>query len=156
MREEPFGEVKAWPRFRSVASLSFSGDDLDPHEISRWLGKPTKGASKGEALHTPAGKERISHTGIWLLKTEDAQPGDVDQQVRALFSGLSDDFGVWKDFADRYRGRIFVGLFLKGSNEGMGVSPQTLSAISVRGLELDLDVYSGDDDADIGAIQSRI
>lgn len=33
--------------YRSAASLSFSGDDLDPEEISRWLGKPTKGARKG-------------------------------------------------------------------------------------------------------------
>jgi hypothetical protein len=74
--------------------------------------------------------------------------------VRALFSGLSEDFGIWKDFADRYRGRIFVGLFLTASNEGLGISPQTSSAISVRGLELDLDVYSGDNDADVGDIQS--
>jgi hypothetical protein len=140
--------------YRSAASLSFAGDDLDPDEISRWLGKPTKGESKGGALLTPAGREHISHTGIWLLKTEDAQPGDVDRQVRALFSDLSEDFGIWKDFADRYRGRIFVGLFLKGSNEGLGISPQTLSAISVRGLELDLDVYSGDDDTDVEDPQS--
>jgi Domain of unknown function (DUF4279) len=135
--------------YRSVTSLSFSGDDLDPDEISRWLGKPTKGVRKGGALLTPAGREGISRTGIWLLKTEEVQPGDIDQQVRALFSGLSEDFGIWKDFADRYRGRIFVGLFLKGSNEGLGISHQTLSAISVRGLELDLDVYSGDGNADI-------
>jgi hypothetical protein len=135
--------------YRSAASLSFSGDDLDPEEISSWLGKPTKGARKGGALLTPAGRERVSHTGIWLLKTEEAQPGDIDQQVRALFSGLSEDFGIWRDFADHYKGRIFVGLFLKSFNEGVGISPQTLSAISVRGLELDLDIYSGDDDADV-------
>ncbi len=118
--------------YRSAASLSFSGDDLDPDEITRWLGKP-KGASKGGVLLTPAGKERISHTGIWLLKADDAQPADVDGQVRTLFSGLSEEFDIWKDFADRYRGRIFIGLFLKGSNEGVGISPRTLSAISARG-----------------------
>jgi len=95
--------------YRSAASLSFSGDDLDPDEISRWLGKPTKGARKGHAFLTPAGRERISHTGIWLLKTEEAQPGNIDRQVRALFSGLSEDFDIWTDFADRYRGRMRSG-----------------------------------------------
>lgn len=36
------------------------------------------------ALLTPAGRERISRTCIWLLKTGEALPGDIDQQVRAL------------------------------------------------------------------------
>ncbi|ANM14051.1 MULTISPECIES: DUF4279 domain-containing protein [unclassified Rhizobium] len=141
--------------YRTVASLSFVGDDLDPDEISRGLGEPTKGARKGGILLTPGGTERVSHTGIWLLQTEDAQPGNLDHQILALFSPLSENIDIWKDFAGRYRGRIFVGLFLSTSNEGLGISPQALSAIGVRGLELDLDVYSGNvDEAEVGDIQS--
>ncbi len=139
---------------KTVVSLSFSGDNLDPDEISRWLGKPTNGASKGGILLTPAGNERVSHTGIWLLRAEDAQHGGFEQQIHALLSGLSEDFSIWKDFSDRYRGRIFVGLFLSGFNEGLSVSPQTLSAIGVRGLTLDLDIYSGEDEADAGEFEN--
>lgn len=57
---------------------------------------------------------------------------------------------MWRDFAARYRGRIFAGLFLSSFNEGLVISPQTLIAIGVRGLALDLDIYSGNDKADGG------
>jgi hypothetical protein len=58
--------------------------------------------------------------------------------IHSLFSGLSEDVGMWRDFAARYQGRIFAGLFLSSFNEGLVISPQTLIAIGVRGLALDL------------------
>jgi hypothetical protein len=130
---------------KTAVSLSFGGHDLDPDEISRVLGKPTKAARKGEVVLTPAGKERLSHTGIWLLETERVCPGKVDSQIASLFAPLTKDFGIWRDLSVRYRGRIFVGLFLSSGNEGLGIEPQTLTAIGARGLVLDLDIYSGTD-----------
>lgn len=137
------------PVHRTVACLRFHGDDLYPDELTNAFGKqPTKAAKKGDMLLTPKGRERIANSGMWLLNTDDAEPGDLDRQVAALFSGLSEDFDIWRSFAKRYRGNIFTGLFLRRSNEGLSLSPETLAAIGIRGLELDLDIYEGDDDQD--------
>ncbi|WEX87861.1 DUF4279 domain-containing protein [Sinorhizobium garamanticum] len=131
---------------RTAASLRFYGDDLDPEEISRTLGaQPTKCAKKGGIWVTPNGKEIVARHGFWHLSATEESPGDLDKQVGALFSALSNDLDAWRALAARFRGNIFVGLFLYGCNEGLGLSPATTSAIGLRGLELDLDIYSGDD-----------
>lgn len=131
---------------RTAASLRFCGDDIDPEEISRILGaQPTKGVKKGGIWFTPNGKEIVARTGQWNLSTPEESPGDLDKQVTALFSGLSGDLDAWRVLAARFRGDIFVGLFLSGYNEGLGLSPATTSAIGLRGLELELDIYSGED-----------
>ncbi len=83
---------------------------------------------------------------MWHLSVPDEMPGDLDKQVAALFSMLTDDLDVWKAVSSRYHGDIFVGLFLSGSNEGLSLLPATLYAIGSRGLELDFDIYSGDDE----------
>jgi hypothetical protein len=129
----------------TAVSLSFCGHDLDPEEISRAFGRPTRAARKGEIVLTPAGREQISYTGIWLLKAEDAYSGEIDSQVAALFAPLTQDLGIWRDLAARHQGRVFVGLFLSSGNDGIGIQPQTLAAIGTRGLVLDLDIYSGTD-----------
>jgi Domain of unknown function (DUF4279) len=131
--------------YETAASLSFTGDDLDPEEISSLLGKPTRAAKKGGVLISAKGYERVSYTGIWLIESPDAQPGNVDQQILTLLSGFSEDYQLWNYLSDRYNGKIFVGLFLHRNNEGLCISPQTLFKIGIRGLKLDLDVYCNND-----------
>lgn len=131
---------------RTAASLRFYGDDIDPEEISRILGVwPTKSAKKGGIWITPKGQQMIARTGFWNLSISEESPGDLDKQVTALFSVLSDDLDAFRALAVRFRGNIFVGLFLSGFNEGLSLSPTTVSAIGIRGLVLDLDIYSGGD-----------
>jgi hypothetical protein len=130
---------------RTAASLRFHGDDLDPEEISRTLGaQPTNCAKKGGAWHAPNGKEVEARQGFWLLSAIEECPGDLDKQVASLFSMLSDDLDAWRAVSARYRGNIFVGLFLRGPNEGLVLSSGTTHAIGLRGLQLELDIYSGD------------
>jgi hypothetical protein len=139
---------------KTAASIGFHGDDLDPDEITRALGQPTKGVRKGEVYFRPGNVRRVARTGQWSFSVEDAQPGDLDQQIRTLFASLSDDLGAWRDFTTRYKSWVFVGLFLVEHNEGLSLSPETLSAIGARGLELELDIYSArdiDDDEDDGS-----
>lgn len=139
---------------RTVACLRFGGDDLDPDEISSVLGRePTYARRKGDVWLTPKGLRRVAKSGIWILNTDDAEPGDLDQQVAALFSGLSEDFSIWRNFARRYGGDIYTGVFLSQSNEGLSISPLTLNSIGVRGLEFGLDIYSNTDDDQKGVSQ---
>lgn len=133
---------------KSVATLRFGGDDLDPDEISEVLGKnPTLGVRKGSVWLTPKGSEVVANSGRWHLRTDEARPADVDQHIAALFSGLTDNLPKWRSLAERYSGNVFVGLFLGRYNEGLSLSAPTLSAIGARGLELDLDIYSDDNQA---------
>ena len=138
--------------YRTAASLRFHGDDLDPEEISQALSaQPTHCVKKGGIWTRPKGREVVARTGGWTLKAPDENPGNLDKQIASLLSPLSDDFPAWRALANRFRGNIFVGLFLSTHNEGLSVSPEIAAAIGARGLGLDLDIYSGaDEDQEIG------
>jgi hypothetical protein len=132
---------------RTVASLRFVGDDLDPDLISRMLGAlPTASVCKGDVRLTPKGREIVAYTGIWRLEADCGAIDSLDRQIASIFDGLSDDLSAWRELAARYRGDIFAGLFLHHANEGLSLEPSTLAAIGERNLMLDFDIYSGTDD----------
>jgi hypothetical protein len=127
---------------RSAASLGFFGDDLDPEEITACLGTtPTVGVRKGASWLTAKGGEKIAVTGSWRLVSERCEPANLDGQINRLLAGLSEDLLAWRSFAERYRGRIFCGLFLASGNEGLSLRPETLRRVGERGLLIDLDIY---------------
>ena len=70
----------------------------------------------------------------------------MDGQIEELLSQATPDLKIWQDLAKRYHIDLFCGLFLGCSNEGMTLSPQSLLALGERGIDLDLDIYSGDED----------
>jgi len=129
-------------------SLRFSGDDLNPQELTDRLGAvPTSAAVKGEALPSASGRERFARTGKWLLRVEAAAPDEeFERQVTRLFHQLTSDHATWRDLSERFAGNLFVGLFLGSSNEGVVIEPETVNAIAARGLELGFDIYSPSDE----------
>jgi hypothetical protein len=130
------------PIQRSAASIGFYGDDLEPSAIMERLGRPTVGVKMGDVYLTPGGREKVARTGSWRLVAEDREPSDLDCQINALLDQLSDDFGSWRHFCSRFRGRMFCGLFLGDTNEGLSLRPETLARLGERGLLLDLDIYA--------------
>ena len=124
------------------ASLGLSGDDLDPDELSARLGgKPSTSFRKGDVIRSePTGRERIARTERWILSVGRREPGDFDGQVEELLSPLSKDLPIWQSLG-KYRPNLFVGLFLQESNEGIEISPQSLSLLAERGIMLGLDIY---------------
>lgn len=128
---------------KTVATLRFFGDELDPDELTRLLGSvPTTGVRKGGVWLTTNGTEKIAKSGSWRLESTDQSPGDLDTQVAELLGNLTSDVTVWTDLSERYRADIFCGLFMEDSNEGISLKPSTLTAVGERGLILDLDIYS--------------
>ena len=126
----------------SVAGLRVVGDDLDPEEITRLLGRPPDLARrKGEIIHAE-GRERVASTGAWIVNTDSSAPADLDRQVDELLAGTTSDLAVWRRLADRHRIDVFCGLFMKEPNERIAISPQTLRKLAERGIELDLDIYA--------------
>lgn len=127
---------------KTAASLRIIGDDLDPDEVARLLGrKPDIARRKGEIVQAASG-EHVSRTGVWSVKADDRTPGDLDLQVSELLVGTTDDLAVWRRLAGRYRVDVFCGLFMRDANEGISISPQTLQRLGERGIELGLDIYA--------------
>jgi len=136
---------------RSAVTLRFLGDNFDPGDISAALGvKATHSVRKGGTSLTPNGRQFIARKASWLLKVPDESPGDLDKQIAALMSmAPCMDFDICKDLSERFKGEIFAGVFLSGLNQGIGLLPETMLALGLRGLEIEFDIYSGryeDDD----------
>ena len=127
---------------KTVATLRFFGEDLDPEEITQLLGaNPTVGAKKGGTWLTELGAEKVAHKGQWRLTVERRSPGDLDGQVAELFDTLTTDLDIWKDLSARFQADVFCGLFMSEFNEGISLSPDTLVAVGSRGLSFDMDIY---------------
>lgn len=132
---------------RSVATLRISGDALIPDEVSRLLGWQSDYAqTKGEHIvGKSTGNVRIARIGMWSLYATDHEPEDLDAQIAELLAKLTDDLAVWNALAERFQLDLFCGLFMQASNEGLTISPKSLTALGQRHIELGLDIYGGDD-----------
>jgi Domain of unknown function (DUF4279) len=80
------------------------------------------------------------------LHAEDCEPENLDAQIASLLGRLSNDLKIWETLASKFRIDLFCGLFLKGGNEGLGISPEMLRALGERGILLGLDIYGPDCD----------
>lgn len=127
-----------------MATLRIMGDDLAPEEITKLLGCPsTKSQAKGEVIRGKnTHRERIANTGMWQLTASDREPEDLNGQVLDLLSKLTPDLIVWSAIRQRFKIDLFCGLFMKESNEGAVISPETLRFLGERGIELSLDIYA--------------
>jgi hypothetical protein len=88
----------------------------------------------------------IAKFGMWRLEAARQAPGDLDAQIAEIFSKLTQDLSVWASITSTYTADMFCGLFMSGTNEGLSLSVETLEALSARGIELGLDIYSKDRD----------
>ena len=128
---------------RITVALRIMSDDLDPDEITRLLGvEPTSIAGKGDVCRTRAGREILTKTSIWSVRADDAKPGDLDDCIVALLDRISSEPAVWRELSQRFRCDVFCGLFVHEGNAGVGLRPETLTMLGVRGLRLDLDIYA--------------
>lgn len=123
--------------------MRYFGDDLEPNSLTSALGKPpTKSTTKGEVTkNQKTGSVRVAKFGSWLYGVERREPGDLDGQIEELFGALTADLSVWRQLAEKYKPDLFVGLFMKESNEGIEVSARCLEILVTRGVSLSLDIY---------------
>ena len=136
------------PKVQEVSvALRFYGDDLDPETVSRRLGAlPSRSAVKGQMLPSASGRERTAKTSYWNLQLDTVGPDeDFEEQVTRLFDQLTADEEIWRDLGRRFKGDLFVGLFLNETNEGLVIGHEALSAINARGLKINFDIYGPSD-----------
>lgn len=127
---------------QTATSLRLCGDDLDPDEITRALRHlPDMGARIGAICHAAGGIDRRARTGTWLRSVDRTSTSDLDARIAELLAPLTNDMGVWKRLTACFKADVFCGFFLKESNEGISLGPQTLAALGSRGLIPALDIY---------------
>jgi hypothetical protein len=127
----------------SVVTLRIVGDDLIPEEITTLLGvSPSSAQLKGEKMIGRMDAERTAEFGMWRFHVAEREPGDIDGQIGEIFGQMTGDLAVWQGVTKRYKVDLFCGLFLKGSNEGLTLSPKSLAALGERGITMGLDIYS--------------
>ena len=127
---------------KSIVTLRISGDTLIPAEITQLLGAPPTGAeTKGEEIvGRQTGKRRVAKTGMWRFSVADREPEEMDAQVRELFALLTSDLTVWRGLAERSKIDLFCGYFMADTNDGFGLSPQSLLLLAERGIEIQFDL----------------
>jgi hypothetical protein len=120
------------------------GDELIPTDITNLMGcEPTRSYKKGDIkIGKVTGTERIKKSGMWLLEATIAEPENIDGQIEEILSKLTQDFSIWQTLSKKFTIDIFCGLFMEESNEGLSLSPKTLSALGDRGIEIGFDIYS--------------
>ena len=128
---------------RLRASLRIFGDELEPDEITRLLGKQPHGVQRrGYPMLMPSGAEgRIMPFSSWFLQADESFSGDLDVQVAQILDRTTDDLTVWRHIASAYKMDLYCGLFLRSYNEGLSLSPSTLRDLGEREIVLALDIY---------------
>jgi hypothetical protein len=131
---------------KSQASLRIFGDDLEPDQITRMLGKdPTRSDKKGEPRSWVPNRP-IARTGSWSLKAPSCEPGNLDPQIKEIFHSLTPDLNIWAELTSRFKAELFCGLFMKEWNEGECLSAESLYLLGSRSIPIGLDIYGPDVD----------
>lgn len=132
------------PRLQhSAAALRINGDGLIPDELSRIIGsKPSHSHRKGESFGRPDGRTHQRKSGYWSLEAADRSPGDLNGQIAEILGRLTDDLAVWANLAANYQVDLFCGWFMVGSDEGLDILPENLSALGARGIKLSVCLYA--------------
>ena len=59
-----------------------------------------------------------------------------------ILGKLTNDLAIWRHIAARFHIDLFCGLFMDNEMEGLSISPESLTLLGERGIELGLDIYS--------------
>jgi hypothetical protein len=130
-------------------TLRVSGADLIPGEVTQILGsKPDMETEKGKPVYGNDGAiKRVARHGSWhlILRPEDTDEWDCGEAVEEFIRRLPSDLKIWKLLSSRYAIDFFVGLTMNSKNKGFSLSPEVMSYLGERGIEIDFDVYYDDE-----------
>jgi hypothetical protein len=128
----------------SCITLRIRGDELDPEEITRFLGcRPDLAHRKGDPILRPDGTvARVARTGAWHLEfaPEQTDEWDCGEAMLLLLQRLPADVGVWRWLTERFAVDLYVSLTMRSCSKGFSLTPEAMSYLGVRGIEAGFDV----------------
>jgi hypothetical protein len=124
----------------AVVSLTVSGDDLDPDQVTAVLAcSPTSAHPRGYRKRESSVPSRV---GAWILEERGKPPVGVDDLIEKLLAQLPTDQAIWRDLATRFRVQLRFGIFLEGWNRGFSISGRFLQRLAEMGVSLEFDLYA--------------
>ena len=123
--------------------LRFTGDDLNPEELTRLLGaSPTDANRRGDMIFNASGSlDYTALDGTWAIATK-RSTSDIEEQLLELFGRLTPDLDIWRSLTTRYEGDLFCGVFLFWFGHGFDMSPALHRALADRNLIITFDIYA--------------
>lgn len=125
-------------------ALSVSGEDLDPDELTSWLGQRPDLAHRRGQPRTPTS---VHTEGLWSIEKTGGAADQVEPLLSELVSRLPAAPDVWRKVNERYRVSADVGVFVAGANRDLTLSPRLVQRIAALGASLWIDVYCTGGDA---------
>ena len=133
----------------SEVFLRFTGDDLDPEEVSRTVSlQPTVSWKKNESFTTSSGRVLSRRTGVWKLEAAGEKAKAVEK-VRGLITRIAVDGSITSYLPAvevAHCHIIFYAPAEINKDESMMIYPPDLLLLMGRlGLELFVDIIPSDD-----------
>lgn len=128
------------PPSPSSIALTFQGDELDPDEVSKALGRsPTMHARQGDVVTSSLGMgSGLAKTGYWSLRTEWGSDQAPDDKIRKLLMSLTGDTRTWLTLARSCPGSLVCHIEPAGGRQALRLSSEVLADIAARGLSFTL------------------
>ena len=128
-------------------SLTITSDDLQPTEISSFLGiQPTSQHLRGDAF----GKRGYTYKfGRWSYSTGclDFRAGrSCEEQFDDFMRSLPGDAAVWEHIAAHHEAQVFIYLWMRTWNREFDLSTFALGELARRRLRLHIDTYLDSDE----------
>jgi len=137
-----------WETSNVRVSLSVVGEDVDPEAVSDLLGSPPDRSHRlGDFGSSDPDGSPVPPRGHWGISTEGRIPEDepLSRHVQSLLDRVTANVPTWRELADKYSCRIFVGWFMAQRNEMVSLDPELLGALAERQLRLEVDLYCPDE-----------
>ena len=132
------------PIDRAHVSLIVYGDDLDPAEVTAFVGlEPTKSHRKGDPTPSTHRNPRLRYrTGMWMLDSPLPSGADVEDHLERLLDQIEPRSAAFHRLQDQgFDVMLSLGLFLDRLNRGAELAARTVRRIGAFGVRLSLDIY---------------
>jgi hypothetical protein len=143
---------------RACLWLRFTGEDLEPEEITNLLGNPpSHSRRKGEVfVRKPGAAPRTARIGSWILEIDLPYEMTVDEGIPALFAQLTNDLSVWQSLTEKYKAELVCDAAVRGANQGFELPAEVVKLIAARNLTFGVDIFPQRDDEQAHALNQII
>lgn len=127
-------------------TLGIHGDDLDPQQVSEWLGcPPTSAHRRGDQRQRGVPPWP---SGAYLLTVEGKAPEGPDDLLASLLAQITVDPGIWSRLNAQFTVRITFGVFISQWNRGFELSAEAIDRLNAIGAHVGFDLYADLDEND--------
>ncbi len=126
--------------FEISASLTITGLDFDPQDITDKLGIiPTKTWKIGDLIH-PKGTIKRKHNG-WVLKSNLSKDNDLEAHIKSLLEQLQPVWDRVQEISHKYDTEISCVIYTDGEVPSIHLDQEIINKSHQINAEIDIDLY---------------